>query len=307
MNKIGIPTALIVSAGRTGTKFFGDRLARLIPDCHSVHEPDVLAGLEYPVWPRLRDFGFYHMVVGRVLGRTGIRNLSLRYLSGKMTADEAIEAVIRHRAVYYASLGAPMVVEAYTGWFGLLPVLPAAFDRLRVVVIYRDPREWVRSIMNWGTLYGPRDWVGMLGLGRLVPDTIGDRTTAARWKTMSRFEKVCWAWTAINRTLADGASNLQDCLICRYEDLFEEQNEELQRRLLAFVTDFGELRFSYDFNAREFGERVHGSNPGFPSWQQWNDEYVAALQRHCGEVMGQLGYGNEPQWRERLSQSGISG
>ncbi len=305
--RIETPTVLVVSGGRTGTKFFGDRLARMLPECHSVHEPDVIAGFEYPIGERLRTFGLYHMVIGRLLGRTGIRNLSLQYLSGRLDHGAAVQAIVRHRARYYASLGKPVVLEAYTGWFGLLPVLPDAFARVKVVVVYRDPRDWVRSIMNWGTFYGPRDWVGRLGLGRLLPGTIGDREAAARWPRMSRFERVCWAWTAINRTLREGAARLPSSLCCRYEALFLEQDRELQQRLLEYVSDFGDRRFPYHYEPGEFRQRVHGSSGGFPPWQQWSPQQAALLQRHCGELMELLGYGGEPRWRELLAQGGASG
>ena len=34
--------AFFISAGRTGTKYFGDVCSGIISDCHLVHEPDVI-------------------------------------------------------------------------------------------------------------------------------------------------------------------------------------------------------------------------------------------------------------------------
>ena len=300
--RISTPTALVVSGGRTGTKFFGDRLAGMIKDCYSVHEPDVIAGFEYPIMERLRTFGVYHMIIGRLLGRTGIRNLSLRYLAGRLDERAVAEAIYRHRAAYYASLGKPMVLEAYTGWFGLLPVLPKVFSHLRLIVVFRDPRDWVRSIMNWGTFYGPRDWVGRLGLGRLHPGIIGDTENARAWKSMSRFDRVCWAWSAINTILRDGARMVPESFSCRYEDIFfdEEHGRKHQRQLLAYMTDFGDRRFAYSYHEDTFHTKVHGSSGGFPHWRDWSPLQARTLQHFCGPLMEALEYGQERAWKSKL-------
>lgn len=295
---------IIVSAGRTGTQFFGERLGRCIEGAYSVHEPDVLAGFEYPVWRRIRDFGFYHVVIGKLLRRTGVRNLSLRHLAGELGIDDLIDEVIRHRAAYYARVPGRLVIEAYTGWFGILPAIPRAFPRHRVAAIVRDPREWVRSIMNWGTLYGPRDWVGKLGLGRLTPAVTGDREAAARWRRMRRFERVCWAWGAINGAMADGIEQLEHGELFRYEDMFLDPQGEAMEAFMRHITEWDDHRYAYALDSDVVRGRLHASEDRFPAWREWSPAQARCLERHCAALMQRFGYGGEPEWAALLGRGG---
>ena len=113
--------AFIASGGRTGTFFFGEVLAEIIDDAFSVHEPDVLHGFSKRSWHAIRTFGFYQMVVGRLMGRTGIRNLTQKFLAGKMTIEDTVAAIHRHRDRYYARISQDYVIESYNQWYGILP------------------------------------------------------------------------------------------------------------------------------------------------------------------------------------------
>ena len=82
---------IIVSGGRTGTKYFGDLLGTLISDALSVHEPDVWKGFHRGSLERIKTFGIYHMIFGRLSGKTGIRNLSQKYLAKQINLEELVE------------------------------------------------------------------------------------------------------------------------------------------------------------------------------------------------------------------------
>ncbi len=124
MNKNAV---IIVSGGRTGTRFFGDLLSEMVEDSYSVHEPDLFEGLTVRTWQRLKTFELYHIVIGRLLGQTGIRNLSQKYLSDALDLDNLAHAVRDHRFRYFASLNPALIIDSYYQRYGILPVLPLAF------------------------------------------------------------------------------------------------------------------------------------------------------------------------------------
>ena len=51
----------LISAGRTGTKFFGDLLGEMVDGAFSVHEPDVLMDFKLKSLQQLRHFGLYNL------------------------------------------------------------------------------------------------------------------------------------------------------------------------------------------------------------------------------------------------------
>ena len=158
----------IVSGGRTGTTFLGNLLDKMIQDAFSVHEPDVFTGINKKTWQRLKTFGFYHMVLGRALGKTGIRNLSQKYQAGQLSDRYLFKNIQRHRKEYYLSITKTLVIESYHQWYGILPAIPKLFNQYRVVGIVRDPRDWVASWQNHHrALFGKQDLVRRLGYRRL--------------------------------------------------------------------------------------------------------------------------------------------
>ncbi len=94
----------VASGGRTGTTFFGERLDEVIADCHSEHEPDVLALNRGRSLLRIRQFGLWHMLFGRMLGTSGLRVLGHRYMTGEMPPATVIRRLREQRAGYHASI-----------------------------------------------------------------------------------------------------------------------------------------------------------------------------------------------------------
>ena len=41
----------------------------------------------------------------------------------------------------------------------------------------------------------------------------------------------------------------------------------------------------------------------FPAWPEWTDAQCMQLESLCGERMRSYGYGDEPQWVERLERA----
>lgn len=295
---------IIASGGRTGTRFFGDLLSEMVADSYSVHEPDAFQGLDAQTWRMLKTFGLYHMVIGRLLGRTGIRNLSQKYLSGRLDLDTLVRDIRRHRFGYYSALNPSLIIESYYNWYGILPVLPQVFSSYKVVGIVRDPRTWTASCMNFGTPYGPRDLITKFGFRRLDPQMISDRYFEEKWRSMSAFEKLCWTWKTVYGLISEFVDKDSNSKLYRYEDLFlAPRSGEQVRDMLDFLVDFPGRRYSYSFDPSILKNPVHAAGrASFPDWPEWDSTHARQLNEICGPLMKRFGYGNESAWHDLLRE-----
>ena len=121
----------LISAGRTGTKFFGDLMGDMIEEAFSVHEPDVLMDFKLKSMQQLRLFGLYNLVIGKLFSKTGIRNLSQNFLSGKIRLAELKAAIVNHRNNFYRNIGKELIVESYSGWYGAIPAIQSLYKNLK--------------------------------------------------------------------------------------------------------------------------------------------------------------------------------
>jgi len=290
--------AIICSTGRTGTSFFAQSLPEMVPQSFCVHEPDVWSGLSKRSFDRIRQFGLYHMVIGRLLRTTGLRNLSQNLLAGKLPPERAVEALRRQRDGYYQSISADLIIESNGQWFGLLPILPQTLSSYRFVGIVRDPRTWLASTMNFGRVHGPRDWVTHLGYRRLDPTMFKESESSVPWHEMSRFDRICWTWSATNAILERDIAADENAKLYRYEDLFLGRDRlAVVEDMLHFMTQFSDRSFRYRVEEALLDRRIHSvPRTAFPDWQSWNRSQARRLQEICGSLMGRYGYGAEPEW-----------
>jgi hypothetical protein len=282
----------LTSAGRTGTKFFGDLLGEMVEDAFSVHEPDVIADFKIKSLKQLQMFGLYNLVIGKLLNKTGIRNLSQNFLSQKIDLKKLKAAIVNHREKYYHSINKELIIESYSGWYGTIPAIQSLYKNYKIVVIVRDPRDWVVSNMNWGTMYGKRDWISRLKLGRLNPKMINDRRYLDKWQNFTHFQKLCWAWKSIYQTILNAAENDPNAIIVKFEDLFHSGNKyDHLRRLLAFITQYPEKYFSFSIPEAILDRKKNVNiSYTFPNYENWSVELKSDLYEICGETTSILGY-----------------
>lgn len=282
----------ITSGGRTGTKFFGDLLSDIIQDSFSVHEPDVFSGFNYKSIQQLKEFGFRHLILGKLTGKTGIRNLSQNYLSNKISLKELETAIFNHREKYYDNIENDLIIESYSGWYGAIPGIKRLYKNYKIVIVLRDPRDWITSNMDWGTMYGERDWISKLGLGRLNPKMIQDTEYEEEWTNFSRFQKLCWAWKTIYEIMLKSSENDTNVKVVKFEDIFkvDEKYKKLEN-LMTFITHFSNKNFSFTIPENVLERRVNKNiSYKFPEWEKWDNEMKNDLLRICGHVMHRLNY-----------------
>lgn len=297
----------ITSLGRTGTLFIGENASRMIRDCASFHEVDVLVPTEARNWAhKLRGQSLLRMTVGKLLPRRSLATLGVWRMAGRIGDEEAIGVVRGLRADFFAAQPAGVVLEANTQYADLADLLPRAFPQANVVYVIRDPRDWVRSMVNFRAgLYAWRDPRGWFPHMRVRPHDTGEEGLARRWRRMPRFEKIAWSWAARHRAILPRIAGDPRVRLLRYEDLFESAGkEERFRAMLDFATAFPDgFRAEVAFDPALLAQRSHSSRDGnFPGWRRWDAELARTLELHCGELMRPFGYGGEPAWAEKLAE-----
>jgi hypothetical protein len=159
-------------------------------------------------------------------------------------------------------------------------------------MIIRDPRDWVVSNMNWGTMYGNRDWISRLGLGRLNPKMIGDTQFEDNWPNFSRFQKLCWAWKTIYEIILHAADKDPNAIIFKFEDLFRsEKKYENLEKLLSFITQFPGKKFNFRIPEDIFFKKINKNiSCEFAKWETWDEKMTDEITEICGKTAAKFNY-----------------
>ncbi len=259
-------TALILSSGRTGTKFLARYLDANFEGVVARHEP--------PPSRRLRLASHAH-------------------LAGRL--DRArLASMLRRARADVASIDASLYVESNPFLAGFVEVLDAAFDAPVVIHVVRDPREHARSSLNHGTGRGVKGLANHW-LPFWYPDV---RRVLALDHEPSWLERAAGVWRIFNDMLSEHGPRYASYRVVRYEDLFDERQSGLRAvcEALALAYPEGPVTVSAE-------DRI---NPGRldvqPHWREWSTRDCRALQAICGPLMGRFGYGGEPDWIERVGR-----
>jgi len=283
----------IISAGRTGTKFMGNVLSSMIEKSFSVHEPDSL-DFEKNLSQNLKTIkllGIKGSTLGKIKGDTGIYNLSRKYLSNQISEEAVKKEIIRHRQKYYQRIDADLIIESHYGWYGLIPIIKQMYSDVKIVLMYRDPLTWITSNMNWGTLYGKRDYLEKYFKLRINPCMVND-STCNEWNDYDQFQKLCWNWVFVNGMLQKENDDGKNTFHVKYEDLFIDKNKNQNfSALLKNVCSFNAHLFQHEFNPDDL-KRIYnsGKTQSFPSFEKWPTERQDFARKMCLNLNRKLGY-----------------
>lgn len=140
--------------------------------------------------------------------------------------------------------------------------------------IVRDPKNVLRSLMS-RELFDRKD-----PMGKVIFPPAND-PYAEKWSTMSRFEKLCWLWSADNRFIRENTDHVILFEKLRIDfDYFDEN-----------VLRFLDLELNADIWNDEMG-KVFNSTPRytFPKYAEWTAEQKRQFDIICGEEMAYYGY-----------------
>ena len=291
------PAIIVTSLGRTGTKFFSLLFKEIIPDCNSFHEPDIVQyfGTKNRIQPfitRLKDAGVYNMVFLKLLGRWGLIRLSDARLRGDISEDDAIKEVLKQRTNFVSSKPGSIYVESNAGYYGLLSILNGVYTHHRAIYIIRDGRDWVSSAMKVKELYAKRGIRGIFAHNMPTASEFQADPLYLRWKSRSRFEKLCWAWAKLNGYALDSIAQNPNARMFYFEQIF---SDESGYRVLNDLVTFATLLPS--INKERLGKtdgwldhKIHGSSNEYTGWENWTLEQKIQFEQICGPLMKKLGY-----------------
>lgn len=278
----------IASGGRTGTTFLGDMLSEAISDSHSEHEPDVFLGLDRKTFRRLRMFGPWQMVFGRVLGRTGVRIVGTRFLTGRMLHEQMVKALRSQRRRYHRAVSESLLIESYASWWMVASHIPEIFPHSKTVGVVRDPRSWIPSWLSHQTGRDTGHWTYRLPPGPYDAKTARDPVWGPRWDDLGPVGRLAWQWNMINGKLAE-AEDLGLARNYRFEDLFDESTGKLEE-LIRFAATFPDREYAIDIPAGIHSDKRNSSRATGAEWEQWTAEERQLVNEICGPLMDRYGY-----------------
>lgn len=263
---------LIISTGRTGTIFLARLFADLYPVAASYHE----RGNSRPI-QILTNLHFSHL-----LPKSGLK------AAWKLLKAKELETCNKD-----------FHIDANNFLYGLAALAPELYPNLKVLHIVRDPRDYVTSQLNFSR-QKRTSFIGnyLVPFWQPNPFLVGE-LPIRRVFGFSRFQKYCWVWDFKNRVMGQVQDTGTPYLCVRFEDLFSNQPETVFNK----ITDFFGLPPAANIRER-FRDPANTSKPTFfPEWRDWSPQQARQLQDLCGKQMQAYGYGNEPEWQEKLRQT----
>jgi hypothetical protein len=294
------PTIIVTSLGRTGTQFFSALFTDILPDSASLHEPDVFNFLQYEgtnerlrqTVKQIRQVGFHHLFVRKALGRGSVIKLSDLRVCGRLEYSEAARRLLKQRSTFVGSREGSVYIEANAGYYGVLDVLDDVFVHHKAAYIVRDGREWVRSNMNWGQMYNKGKIRRFLAHTWPAASEMEEDPFRSEWNSMSRFERICWAWIRLNEYALRTIEENPDARVFRFEEIFKANGRHQHlTELVSFATDMPGVG-PVPPRALDgwLDRKIHGSSGDFPAWPEWSSEHRGQFSEICRPLMEALDY-----------------
>jgi hypothetical protein len=264
---------VVLSTGRTGTQALAHYFNTCYDHVTALHEPKPT-----------RHF----------------RMMSNRAMTGKLSREAAVRALVRSRRRLMEKITRPVYIESNWYLYGFLEALKDVFGRPKILHVVRDPRTFIPSYINYGTFSGLKKIAAeFLPYWYLKPEQY-EKNPAKRWNEMSEPERLAWHWHIVNREIDRGAEMYgEDYLLLKYEDLFPREGkapageEATERALppgLARLLDWIGLPPNEKLIQALGDKRNASRNRGFPKWGQWDEAARGAVLARCGEQMERYGY-----------------
>lgn len=260
--KIPQKTVFILSTGRTGTKFFADVFC-LDTRVYAVHEPKPSRGFRFFTYARLE---------------------------GDISEQQMEEVLKKYRSNSFTGMTEEIYIESNNFLAGFVNTLKYVFHDPIIIHVVRDPRDYVRSIINHG------GDTGLKGLAnKYIPYANFSKKFIKRSYSGSNklFARSALYWRNINEYLEKAGEGYPQYHIFKFEDIFASNSDSLQQIADIIGVDISAIE---DLNSKE--KKVNASRLDvIPIWQEWTYEECKIVNDICGELMQTYGYGKEALWR----------
>jgi hypothetical protein len=294
------PVIIITSLGRTGTKFFQILFRDVVSDSTALHEPDYLNFGQYQgvrrkidrLIEQVEEAGSYNLIIKKVLGRWSLVKLSDDRFRGEVCYRRSAQRLLNQREDFIDSQNGSVYVESSSAYRGLIDVLKSVYENHRVVYIIRDGRDWVRSKMNFGKIYAKGKLRGIVSHTWPTALEIENDSYRSKWNSISRFERICWAWSRLNKYALKTVQENPNARVFRFEDIFKSENRyQHLAELVNFATDMpGVDPVPAEALDGWLDRKIHKSSGDFPAWPEWSTQQKQQFTEICGPLMEELGY-----------------
>lgn len=180
--------------------------------------------------------------------------------------------------------------------YAMPTVAPELFSDLHIVHVVRDPRDYVRSHINWSHSRR-KSLVANYLLPFWQPNgaILGSRSWRD-WPWFSLFDRLAWVWQYKNDLIGTYRAQ-HPYLLVRFEDLVHPASgtAEMHR-----IEEFMDLPVRGEAGPVQMRAVNQSGSSHLPHWTQWPPAMCLGLQRACERGMLAHGYGGEPEWAEKL-------
>ena len=287
---------IVTSTGRTGTSFLGSALSQLIPETYSEHEPDVIMGFDKESFKKIFRYGIWTTVFGRLLGTTGLRNIAVRYYTGKISSEKAVKQIIKERIPVYNRTEKKNYIESYPQWALLLPLVSRVFTDYKVVGIIRHPINYIGSMGSHILSKKKNNWLG-INRSSFINQRISNKIKPEVENygyipgyTNDRRLFLAWEWALWNKELLKFDRWNGNCEIFLFEDIFESDSTEGIKSLCSYISNgTGGVEDSLCSQLLAKPKNTADKNK-IREWQHWPIEIRREIKRLCDPYVQSLGY-----------------
>lgn len=260
---------LLISTGRTGTKSLAELFDNYFEKVESYHQPR------------------FSRVIN-VLSNMYVSGVLPEPIFEKTTNFIKKNKILNSDKEYY--------VEANTMNYVASKILKEIKKEVYIIHIIRDPRDFVRSYINWKYMrFKSHVANSIIPFWHPSGYFYGDYSLLD-WLTLDEFEKMCWFWKVENNIMLDLYQDEDYFKSLKFEDIFLSENKEKQlREMIEFVgLSFEEKMLDHFKTKKNKSKKEY-----FPKWQEWNSDKSRKLKSICGDLMTEYGYGREKEWIEK--------
>ena len=188
-----------------------------------------------------------------------------------------VAALRRYRTGFFDDISEPIYVESNNFLAGFAEALIEVFDNPALVHVVRDPRTYVRSIINHGAASGLKGVVN-----RFVPHA---NLRLEQTSDHPVVRRSALYWTLLNGLLKEVGSTYANYHLFTFEDLFKGGSDEFTT--LAEVVGADDRRL----DTRQATRPVNQARRDLvPPWSDWPPAQQKIVIETCGELMAQFGY-----------------
>ncbi|MDZ7830654.1 MAG: sulfotransferase [Desulfobacterales bacterium] len=295
------PSIIVTSLGRTGTLFFQNLFDASLLYGTCLHEPDRLNFGQYEgmgdkaaqVYRQIRESGVFELLIRKfIFSDWSIEAVSKDRETGKLSDPEAIKRIISQRKKFIQRQPGSIYLESSSAFYGIIDLLDKVFYQHRVIYIIRDGRDWVRSKMNFGTMYAKNPLQKLISGSWPTAVELNDSVYGEKWHEMTRFEKICWAWAELNQYALKCAAKNPYARVVRFEDVLSSPDAAKNLSdLIDFAVSISPAAAVKKKTLKNWlPGQTHASQKLFPDWCQWNNKQTDWFIQVCGPLMKKLGY-----------------